>query len=85
MKYAPPGHTDSIVTVAPRSESLNGGKRLASPRGTYRAALRPSSSTSRQARPRAFLCRQATTCISSSLSPVCETPHRVDHELRRLT
>jgi uncharacterized protein (DUF779 family) len=32
-----------------------------------------------------FRCRQATTCISSSLSPACETPHRVDHELRRLT
>ncbi len=43
MKYAPPGHTDSIVTVAPRYENFIGGKWLAPTQGKYRADLCPAT------------------------------------------
>src|SRR4249920_2811413 len=43
MKYAPPGHTDSIVTVAPRYENFIGGKWLAPTQGRYRADLCPAT------------------------------------------
>jgi aldehyde dehydrogenase len=43
MKFAPPGHADSIVTVAPRYENFIGGKWLAPPQGTYRADLCPAA------------------------------------------
>ena len=43
MKYAPPGHADSIVTVAPRYENFIGGKWLAPTQGKYRADLCPAT------------------------------------------
>ena len=43
MKYAPPGHADSIVTVAPRYENFIGGKWLAPTQGRYRADLCPAT------------------------------------------
>jgi aldehyde dehydrogenase len=43
MKYAPPGHADSIVTVAPRYENFIGGKWLAPTHGKYRADLCPAT------------------------------------------
>jgi aldehyde dehydrogenase len=43
MKYAPPGHADSIVTVAPRYENFIGGKWLAPTHGKYRADLSPAT------------------------------------------
>jgi aldehyde dehydrogenase len=43
MKYAPPGHADSIVTVAPRYENFIGGKWLAPTQGKYRADLSPAT------------------------------------------
>ena len=46
MKFAPPGHADSIVTVAPRYENFIGGKWLAPPQGTYRADLCPAAGQS---------------------------------------
>ena len=46
MKYAPPGHADSIVTVAPRYENFIGGKWLAPTQGKYRADLCPATGQS---------------------------------------
>ena len=43
MKYVPPGHADSIVTVAPRYENFIGGKWLAPTHGEYRADLCPAT------------------------------------------
>jgi aldehyde dehydrogenase len=41
MKYAPPGQSGSIVTVAPRYENFIGGKWLAPTHGNYRVDLSP--------------------------------------------
>jgi aldehyde dehydrogenase len=43
MKYAPPGQSGSIVTVAPRYENFIGGKWLAPTQGKYRADLSPAT------------------------------------------
>jgi aldehyde dehydrogenase len=43
MKYAPPGRSGSIVTVAPRYENFIGGKWLAPTQGRYRADLSPAT------------------------------------------
>ena len=43
MKYAPPGRSGSIVTVAPRYENFIGGKWLAPTQGKYRADLSPAT------------------------------------------
>ena len=43
MKYAPPGQSGSIVTVAPRYENFIGGKWLAPTHGKYRADLSPAT------------------------------------------
>ena len=43
MKYAPPGQSGSIVTVAPRYENFIGGKWLAPTHGNYRADLSPAT------------------------------------------
>jgi aldehyde dehydrogenase len=46
MKYAPPGQSGSIVTVAPRYENFIGGKWLAPTQGKYRADLSPATARS---------------------------------------
>jgi aldehyde dehydrogenase len=43
MKYAPPGQSGSIVTVAPRYENFIGGKWLAPTHGNYRPDLSPAT------------------------------------------
>jgi aldehyde dehydrogenase len=43
MKYAPPGQSGSIVTVAPRYENFIGGKWLAPTQGRYRTDLSPAT------------------------------------------
>jgi len=43
MKYVPPGHLDSIVTVQPRYENFIGGKWLAPAAGKYRVNLGPAT------------------------------------------
>jgi aldehyde dehydrogenase len=43
MKYAPPGQSGSIVTVAPRYENFIGGKWLAPTHGNYRTDLSPAT------------------------------------------
>jgi aldehyde dehydrogenase len=43
MKYAAPGQSGSIVTVAPRYENFIGGKWLAPTQGNYRADLSPAT------------------------------------------
>ena len=43
MKYAPPGQSGSVVTVAPRYENFIGGKWLAPTQGKYRADLSPAT------------------------------------------
>jgi aldehyde dehydrogenase len=43
MKYAPPGQSGSIVTVAPRYENFIGGKWLAPTQGKYRADVSPAT------------------------------------------
>jgi aldehyde dehydrogenase len=43
MKYAPPGRSGSIVSVAPRYENFIGGKWLAPTQGRYRADLSPAT------------------------------------------
>jgi aldehyde dehydrogenase len=43
MKYAPPGRSGSIVTVAPRYENFIGGKWLAPTQGKYRTDLSPAT------------------------------------------
>ena len=43
MKYVPPGHLDSIVSVQPRYENFIGGKWLAPVEGKYRVNLSPAT------------------------------------------
>ena len=43
MKYVPPGHADSIVSVHPRYDNFIGGKWLAPVEGKYRVNLSPAT------------------------------------------
>ncbi len=43
MKYVPPGHIDSIVSVQPRYDNFIGGKWLAPVEGKYRVNLTPAT------------------------------------------